>query len=76
MKIVNVLSTDHMQAVVRMDRQLRLKSKVYDMQGNQIGTLVRVFGPVSHPFGLVSLKKPINEDRLEIRERGGNDGEK
>lgn len=69
MKIAQVLHCDGKQAVIRMDSLSKLKSRAYDMNGNQVGTLVRIFGPVSRPFGLVSLKGSLNSDKLEIRER-------
>lgn len=50
------------QLVVKMKGCPKIRSKVYDSKGNNVGRLIRIFGPVSSPYGLVSVSKPVDAD--------------
>ncbi len=43
------------QIIVKMDGCPKLKSKVLDESGRNIGKLIRIFGPVKSPYGLVAV---------------------
>ena len=47
------------QLVVRMQGLPKLKSKVFDGSGKNVGKIVRIFGPVKSPYGLVAITKPV-----------------
>lgn len=50
------------QLVVKMSQCPKLRSKVYDSNGNSVGRLIRIFGPVNSPYGLIAVSKPVDGD--------------
>ncbi len=55
-----------------------LFKKVYDLNNNQIGRIVRILGPVNHPLGVVRLLPGIEQGHVfdSVEVKGGHNGGK
>ncbi|MCL4438843.1 MAG: hypothetical protein M1616_05725 [Candidatus Thermoplasmatota archaeon] len=49
------------QVIVKMEGCPKLKSRVLDSTGRNIGKLIRIFGPVKSPYGLVAVNTQIED---------------
>lgn len=66
---IMLLTLETIEIVHRMNRQLviragqctRMKAKVVDEKDKVVGRLMKVFGPVSNPYGLVNLNEDVSE---------------
>ena len=50
-----IVSMKNKEIVVRIKECIKMYAKAYDENGRNIGKLVRVFGPVSNPYGLIRI---------------------
>lgn len=58
LEIVHVMNK---QLVVRAGQCTKIKAKVLDQNDKIVGRLMKIFGPVSNPYGLVNLNEEVKE---------------
>ncbi len=58
LEIVHVMTK---QLIIRAGQCTKIKAKVLDENDNTVGRLMKIFGPVSNPYGLVNLNKEVKE---------------
>ncbi len=64
LEIVHVMNK---QLVVRAGQCTKIKAKVLDQNDKIVGRLMKIFGPVSNPYGLVNLNEEVKEpDKLRL----------
>jgi rRNA processing protein Gar1 len=51
-EILNVRGKD---VTIRLNDCVKMNSKIYDNTGRMVGKIVRIFGPVTSAYGLVSI---------------------
>lgn len=64
-----MLETENIEIVHRMNKQLviragnciKIKARLVDKDNNTVGRLMKIFGPVSNPYGLINLNEEISE---------------
>lgn len=49
------------QLVIRVGQCTKMKAKIVDENNKTVGRLMKVFGPVSNPYGLVNLNEEVSE---------------
>lgn len=49
------------QLVIRVGQCTKMKAKVVDENNRTIGKLMKIFGPVKNPYGLVNLNEEVSE---------------
>ena len=58
LEIVHVMSK---QLVIRAGQCTKIKAKILDENDKTVGRLMKIFGPVSNPYGLVNLNEEVKE---------------
>ena len=53
----HVISISKGKLLIRTERKLREREKIFDESGNFVGTVLEIFGPVERPYVLISPKK-------------------
>lgn len=46
--------------IISMPNAVNLRTKVYSKDGKKIGSIVKILGPVSGPYGIVGLEGSID----------------
>lgn len=49
------------QLVIRVGQCTKMKAKVVDENDKIVGRLMKIFGPVSNPYGLVNMNEDVSE---------------
>lgn len=52
------------ELVIKLDQCVKIQAKVFDSNDKNIGKIIRIFGPVSKPYGLVKIDK-LEDEKLE-----------
>ena len=64
----DIVSMRNKEVVVRVKECIKMYAKAYDKEGRNIGRLVRVFGPVSKPYGLIRMNPDVkNADEIYVK---------
>ncbi len=56
----HVLYIKGREMVISMHNAVNLRTKVYSKDGKRIGSIVKILGPVSSPYGIVGLDGSID----------------
>lgn len=56
-----IVSMKNKEIVVRIKECIKMYAKAYDNNGRNVGRLVRVFGPVSKPYGLIRMNPDVKD---------------
>ncbi len=60
-KYIEIVHKLNKQLVIRVGQCTIMKAKIVDRDNKTVGRLMKIFGPVTNPYGLVSLNEEIAE---------------
>lgn len=59
-KDIEIVHSMNKQLVIRVGNCTKIKAKLVDENDKVVGRLMKVFGPVSNPYGLINLNEEIS----------------